>query len=419
MSAPVDHTRRRLLQTGLALGALGLAGWGSAAVLKNRVANPCLASLPRALAEHPLVASAWQGLDPAQLWDVHAHLAGTGDSDSGIRMSPRMGSPLHPVDYVQRLAYLNAGCAATDDDSVDHAYVARLSELADGMASGAKLLLFAFDQSYDRHGRARPGQTAFQVPDAYARRVALTFPERFEWVASIHPWRADALAALEQAAAEGARAVKWLPPAQGIDPADPACDPFYAALARLDLPLICHGGEERAVRGANQPEFGNPLRLRRALDAGVRVVVAHCASEGRARDLDRGPDGPLRPAFALFSRMLDEPRYAGRLFGDVSALCLANRDPAVIRQVLARRDWHPRLLYGSDYPLPGVMPLIAPGRLARQGLLAADAVAPLEAIRRHNPLLFHFVLLRQLAADGQGFAPEVFATRPFFARQPS
>ena len=58
-----------------------------------------------------------------------------------------------------------------------------------------------------------------------------------------------------------------------------------------NLPLISHAGLERAVLGREAHDFGNPLRLRRALDAGVRVVVAHCASLGEDRDLDRGAKG--------------------------------------------------------------------------------------------------------------------------------
>ena len=54
-------------------------------------------------------------------------------------------------------------------------------------------------------------------------------PRDFEWVASIHPYRTDALEALEQAKRDGARAVKWLPSAMGIDPASPRCDRFYRA----------------------------------------------------------------------------------------------------------------------------------------------------------------------------------------------
>ena len=76
-----------------------------------------------------------------------------------------------------------------------------------------------------------------------------------------------------------------------------------------DLPLISHAGLERAVLGREAHDYGNPLRLRRALDAGVRVVVAHCASMGEDRDLDQGANGPYVDSFALFARLMDEKRY--------------------------------------------------------------------------------------------------------------
>ena len=63
----------------------------------------------------------------------------------------------------------------------------------------------------------------------------------------------------------------------GIDPASSKCDRFYQAAARLDLPIIAHAGRELAVHGGDAQHFGNPLRLRRAMEQGVRVVVAHCA----------------------------------------------------------------------------------------------------------------------------------------------
>ena len=59
-------------------------------------------------------------------------------------------------------------------------------------------------------------------------------------------------------------------------------------------------------------DFGNPLRLRRALDAGVRVVVAHCASMGQDRDLDRGAAGPLVDSFccSFADGVIEEVREA-------------------------------------------------------------------------------------------------------------
>ena len=376
--------------------------------------NPCLAHLPRRLAEHELVQAAWDGLDAAQVWDAHAHLVGTGDSGSGVFVNPRMQSVLHPGEYARRLFFLNAGCAHDAPGSVDRAYVERLHNLIDGLRPGAKVLLFAFDRAHDAQGAVQWARTGFYVPDAYARDTARAHPRYFEWVASIHPYRDDGVPALERARAEGARAVKWLPAAMGIDPASPRCERFYAALARLGLPLISHAGLERAVMGADTQDFGNPLKLRRALDAGVRVVVAHCASLGEDRDLDRGPNGPVVESFALFARLMEEPRYAGRVFGDVSAMTQVNRAGGALARVLEREDWHARLLNGSDYPLPGLMPIYSVDYLVSLGLLPAAAAPVLSEIRAHNPLLFDFVAKRSLASQGRRFARSVFETRRFF-----
>jgi mannonate dehydratase len=91
-----------------------------------------------------------------------------------------------------------------------------------------------------------------------------------------------------------------------------------------------------------------------------------------------------------------------------------NRKTSVVRTLLERDDWHPRLLHGSDYPLPGIPVLTRAPRLADAGLLDAAAVPVLAAIREHNPLLFDFVLKRSLAAGGRRWPAAVFETRRHF-----
>lgn len=323
-----------------------------------------------------------------------------------------MESVLNPGLYARRLFFLNGGCVHDVPGSVDRAYVERLHNLVDGMRPGVKLVLLAFERAHDEQGRPNLDETAFHVPDAYARDMARAHPQYFEWAASIHPYRADAVDRLEQAKADGARAVKWLPAAMAIDPASPKCDRFYAAMAKLDLPLISHAGLERAVFGHDLQDAGNPLRLRRALDADVRVVVAHCASMGEDEDLDRG--GARADSFELFARMMGERRYEKHLFGDISAMTQRNRAGPALARVLEEEAWHPRLLNGSDYPLPGVMPIFSVDYLVSLGLLAQNAAPVLREIRLHNPLLFDFVLKRQLRSRGKGFARAVFETRRFF-----
>jgi predicted TIM-barrel fold metal-dependent hydrolase len=363
------------------------------------------------------VRSAWDGLDASQVWDAHSHLIGTGDSSSGIYINPRMESALNPQHYARRLFFLNGGCAYDGPGgSVDRAYVRRLLNVMDGMRRGAKMLLFAFDRAYGADGRRDDERTAFYIPDGYVREVAREHARYFEWVCSIHPYRADAVEALERAKAEGARAVKWLPAAMGIDPASPRCDRFYEAAARLRMPIVSHAGLERAVLGGEQ-SHGNPLRLRRALDAGVRMVVAHCASMGTDADLDKGPNGPQVDSFELFARLMDNPRYGKNLFGDISAMTQVNRAGPALVKVIERADWHPRLLNGSDYPLPGIMPLFSVDYLQSLKLVQPSAAPVLKEIRSHNPLLFDFVLKRHLRSNGKALSKSIFETQKFFEAQ--
>ncbi len=399
--------RRRMLGWLAGSAALSAAG---ASLAKPVVVNPCRAAIPVRLLDSPWLKQAWAGIDPAGLWDCHVHLAGLGDGGSGIEIGPQLSSPLQPVYYAQRLFYMNAGCAHDAPGKVDTAYVARLLNLCDAMPEGFKVMLFAFERFHDTAGHAHPEHSAFYVPNAWAAKLAREFPARFEWVASLHPYHPAAVDDLKQAISNGARAVKWLPAAQGMDPASAKCDAFYRVLAASGTPLIVHCGEEKAVKGSDTQAFGNPLRLRRALDLGVKVVVAHCATIGT--DVD--DDGKLRSSFDLFLKAMAEPRAVDRLYGDISAITQRNRSPAVIRTLLERAELHDRLLHGSDYPLPGVLPLTSSAALARAGLLPRAAVADLDTLREHNPLLFDVVLKRLLSWQGQAFSPTVFDTRRIF-----
>ena len=53
----------------------------------------------------------------------------------------------------------------------------------------------------------RLGRTEVYTSDNYAARLHQQWPDCFEWIASIHPYRLDCVEALEQAVAKGARAV--------------------------------------------------------------------------------------------------------------------------------------------------------------------------------------------------------------------
>lgn len=407
------NRRRFLAGSAVALAALGGAGWYFWP--KKGMRNACLAQLPHALAQHELVRAAWHGIDATRMWDCHVHLAGSGDGGSGIRVNPQLDSLWHPIQYAQKLFYLNAGCVHEAPGQIDQSYIARLRNLRAGMAPGVKLMLLAFEAFHRDDGAVDWERTSFYVPNDYARDMAKRFPADFAWMASIHPYRSDAVSALTQAARDGTRAVKWLPNAMNIDPASPRCDAFYETLVKYDLPLLTHAGKERAVWGGETQDFGNPLRLRRALEHGVRVIVAHCASLGEDRDLDRGANAPYVGSFDLFARLMDDPQFVGRVFGDISAMTQFDR-ASFLQRVLVRPEWHGRLLHGSDYPLPGILPIYNASTFADLGMLPASAVPVLDAIQQHNPLLFDFVLKRSLRQKGRQLPPSVFHTRDFFLR---
>lgn len=253
---------------------LGLIGLSSVAGLGLRfwpdegIWNPCLSdSIPAELLQHEAVQSAWQGLDPSLMWDCHVHLVGTGDSDSGIWFNPDMQSFLHPIQFTQFKFYLNASCTA-DADNVDQAFIERLRLLQHGLHPDSRFMVLAFDYRYDENGVLDKQQSQFYVPNEYAAKLYQTYPETFEWIASIHPYREDCVEALEWAVAYGARAIKWLPAAMGMDPSSKRCDRFYDALKKHDIPLLCHAGEEYAVGVAETHHLNHPLLLRYPLEQG-------------------------------------------------------------------------------------------------------------------------------------------------------
>jgi len=145
--------------------------------------------------------------------------------------------------------------------------------------------------------------------------------------------------------------------------------------------------------------LGNPLLLRRALDHGVKTIVAHCAGLGESEDLD-DPQKRRVPNFRLFLRLMEERRYDGLVFGDISAMTQYNRLGEPLSTVLARADLHPRLVNGSDYPLPAVNALIRTRPLLKAGYINPEDRRPLREIYGFNPLLFDFVLKRRLRLPG-------------------
>jgi uncharacterized protein len=422
---PNNESRRDWLTSAciacLATGALFTSNNANALRIDadTNLFNPCKAPLPPQLSGHELIKKAWDGLDANRVWDSHAHLLGVGDGNTGCWINPKMRSLLSPKLYLQKRFFLNAACVGNESEkakSVDRDYVARMKQIMDEFSVGAKAMLFAFDYTHNEAGEIDLAKSAFHVPNHYVAGIAKQYPDRFCFVASLHPYRQiDFDAAIKQLVADGAVAIKWLPAAMGIDPASPKCDAMYRAAKKYRLPIITHAGEERAVEGAHQQHFGNPLRLRRPLDMGVKIVIAHCASMGRDVDLDKSAGDTLVDSFTLFERLMADKKYEANLFADISAVPQTNRAPALTK-IINRDDWVKRLVNGSDYPLPGVMPLFSVDAMVERGWLIKNEGDVIKQIREYNPILFDFVLKRTLRIDGKHLANEIFESARVFER---
>jgi predicted TIM-barrel fold metal-dependent hydrolase len=356
-----------------------------------------------------LVKRAFDDIDPSKLVDHHVHLAGLGVGGTNAFVNPKMLTWRHPFHRLKLKVYMSSAGVA-DEEKADPQAVARLTRLVASIKDHGKHRLLAFDKHYRSDGSVNLEKTEFYVPNEYVFELAERHPELFVPNISVNPYRPDAIAELEKWAGRGARIVKWLPNAMGIDPSDLKCDPFYEKMKELDLILLSHGGEEKAVEAEEDQKLGNPLLLRRALDHGVKVIVAHCAGLGTNEDLD-SKDRKVVDNFDLFLRLMDEKRYRGLVFGELSAMTQFNRS-GKLRTMLAREDLHERIVNGSDYPLPAVNLLIRTRPLVKQGYINADEADSLKEIYDYNPLLFDFVLKRTLRLPGTSrrFPASVFMT---------
>lgn len=296
-----------------------------------------------------------------QAVDIHCHAAGIGAGHSGCFIAQRMRRSW------KFRYYLKAFGVTVDELNCegDTLVLRRLSEQLASAQSVQKAVVFALDGVIDAQSRIDESRTELFIPNEFIARACREHSNLL-FGASINPRRRDALDRLDEAVANGAVLLKWLPSIQGIDPAHRDMVPFYRRLADLQLPLLSHTGEEESFTGADNT-LADPERLRPALEQGVTVIAAHCASNGR----NAGEHN-----FDRFVALMN--RYPN-LHGDISALTQLNR-LGHLQRVLKFSEWRDRLHYGTDMPLPRTgltSPWFQLGRL------------PLATIRRlaslHNP----------------------------------
>lgn len=223
-----------------------------------------------------------------------------------------------------------------------------------------RAVILAFDQYHTDDGQAvgpkkrrQDRGTNLYVSNTYVRALCRRHPQRLLFGASIHPYRrtggTTAIDCLHEVAEAGAVLIKWLPVVQNIDAEDRRTIDFLTACRRIGMPLLIHYGGE-ATLGRPHPAWEDPRPLLRVLrqlrdrEGMPPVIIAHAATPRE------WPVGNGRYHHALVAALLDEFADAP-LFADVSALALFAR-ARWLRRLARNREIHPKLVYGSDFPIP-------------------------------------------------------------------
>jgi len=264
--------------------------------------------------------------------DMHVHTAGIGAGDSGAFVSGEMRDNFRFRFYLRAFGVTEEELLAKGDRIV-------IDRISDGIAESEQVgraVVLAMDGVIGPDGRIDRERTQIYMPNEFVA-AEVGRHDNLCFGASVNPYRPDALARLEQAKADGALLVKWIPNIMAIDPADPAIRPFYEKLVELDLPLLSHTGRERSFAHAVDA-YGDPERLALPLSLGVTVIAAHVAATGESE----GEDNFVRilPMFGRFEN----------LYSEVSSLTQVNKRN-YLKRALDTAGVEGRLLYGSDWPL--------------------------------------------------------------------
>lgn len=278
--------------------------------------------------------------------DVHVHLAGVGHGGTGCWISPRKWNSL-----VYRMLRRSLGLANLPPDvNVDLAYLECLEgDLGAAAEHGAldAVIVFPHERIYRDDGSLAAVQEMY-IPNDYALACGRRSREQGEQLGrrwrllpamSVHPYRADALEETARCIAQGAVGMKWLPSSQNIDPRDARCRGIFDLLARHGLPLVAHTGSEHTVC-VTRRDLGDPDVLLPALEAGVTVIMAHCATASLPWEKD------------FSGRFAQLARQYPNCYGDISALASPGRMHYLPR--LLDAGLADRLVHGSDFPVPPV-----------------------------------------------------------------
>ena len=145
-----------------------------------------------------LIQKAFSGFEHDELVDSHVHIIGLGAGDTGIWVNPEMQEGLHWIKRLKFAIYKSAS-GIQHEENADQEYMERLVKLIDGLHPHTmKFFILAFDKHYNKAGKEDLSHTSFYVPNEYIVSLAQQYPQFFVPVVSIHPYRKDALQALDK-----------------------------------------------------------------------------------------------------------------------------------------------------------------------------------------------------------------------------
>ena len=278
--------------------------------------------------------------------DIHIHIGGPGDSGSGCRMSPEF---IFSPAFAAMLIALKASPFDVRDEKIKEIILNTIN-------TAEKIdyaVLLALDGVY-KNGKYIESESHLVTPNEYIIDIAKT-NKRVLFGASVHPYRnkKERLHKTRRCIDNGAVLFKWIPSSQQIDPEDDRCIPFYEVLTRENVPLLCHTGGELAVPTSdfNANNFNDPRRLKKALDMGVKVIAAHCATPylGAIMPADKGYFDELMEMLKV------SEKKKWNLYADISAFCTPTRIiylKRINREITKGAISPSRFLYGSDFPIP-------------------------------------------------------------------
>jgi uncharacterized protein len=265
--------------------------------------------------------------------DIHIHLFGIGDNNSGCRLSKEI-TEKPTFQLLKKMLRLQERAK-----TLDEGYVLALAEQlqASGLQKG---VILAQDAVYGSDGKPDWAKTHFYVPNDHLLKVVARYPRWMIPCVSINPDRRDALNELNRCYQQGARILKIHPPIQGVDLADKKHTRFFRRCAELKMLVMVHTGHEHSAPIIDV-RLASPSKLQLALDEGCTVIACHCGT-GRRED---HPD--MLPDFLALARKFEN------LWGDTSILGSFGRERDFLR-LLADKPVLDRLLHGSDFPFPSV-----------------------------------------------------------------